>query len=171
MLADHLWKAYGSFAIAKLLLRHILSTFFSLHLHIIILFRFCQTRWVEDRPVDDRALEVWPSVLKVIKYWERLCKSSRPSIKSYQVVVDHYADRLIPCKFHRTFFILIKWRSEQPLKLLLKIFKLPQEKKHAFHADCRVVVVNMILKLVEKTPMSCSFVRSSTCLAPKKYCK
>ena len=72
---------------------------------IVILFRFCQIRWVEDRPVADRALEVWPSVLKVIKYWEGLCESSRPSIKSYQVFVDHYTDKLIPCKLQFFSFI------------------------------------------------------------------
>ena len=59
---------------------------------VIILFRFCQTRWVEDRPVADLAVEVWPSVLKVINYWEGLCKSSRPIIKSYEVVVHYYTD-------------------------------------------------------------------------------
>ena len=60
---------------------------------------------MEDRPVADRALEVWLSVLKVIKYWEGLCKSSQPSIKSYQVVVDHYTDKLIPCKLRFFSFV------------------------------------------------------------------
>ena len=74
---------------------------------IIILFRFCQIRWVEDRPVADHALEVWPSVLKVIKYWGGLCKSSQPSIKSYQVVVDHYIDKLILCTLQFSFIASI----------------------------------------------------------------
>ena len=39
--------------------------------------------------------------------------------------------------------------------------------KQTFRADCQVVVVNIILKLVEKTPMRYSFVHSSTCLAPQ----
>ena len=76
MLAGHLCKACGPLAIAKLLLHHILSIIFLLHPHYNYFFRFCQTRWVEDRPVADRALEVWPSVKKIIKFWEGLCKSS-----------------------------------------------------------------------------------------------
>ena len=49
----------------------------------------------------------------------------------------------------------------------LKDLKITSAKKQAFRADCRVVVVNIILKLVEKTPMRYCFVRSSTCLALK----
>ena len=40
--------------------------------------KFCETRWIEDEPVADRALEVWPSVVSTVKHWEGLCKSSRP---------------------------------------------------------------------------------------------
>ena len=195
------------------------------------MFRFCHTRWVEDRPVADRALEVWPSVLKVIKYWEGLYKSSRPSIKSYQVVLDHYTDKLIPCKFQffsfiasifepylrifHTDFPMLPFMYEEFQKVFTKLlglickqdaipndkdFKKLDEKwlnekqnfldthqmdigaatqasakdlqitsgkKQAFRAECRDVVVNIILKLVEKTPMRYSFVRSSTRLTPR----
>ena len=72
---------------------------------IINIFRFCQTRWVEDSPVADHVLEVWLSVLKIINYWEGLCKSSRPSTKFYQVVVNHYTGKLIPCKLQLFLFI------------------------------------------------------------------
>ena len=63
----------------------------------ILSLRFCQTRWVEDRPV--RALEalgIWPLVVKVVKYWEGLCKSKGPTINSYKVTVDCYADLPVP---------------------------------------------------------------------------
>ena len=43
----------------------------------------------------------------------------------------------------------------------------PASQPATFRADCRVFAVNVILKLVEKTPMRYSFVGSSTCLAPK----
>ena len=49
----------------------------------------------------------------------------------------------------------------------LKDLQITSGKKQAFRTDCRVVVVNIILKLVEKTPVRYSFVRSSTCLDPK----
>ena len=40
-------------------------------------------------------------------------------------------------------------------------------KKAGFCVDCRIVLVNIILKLVEKTPMRYSVVCSSTWLALK----
>ena len=49
----------------------------------------------------------------------------------------------------------------------LKDLQITSGKKQAFRTDCRVFVVNIILKLVEKTPVRYSFVRSSTCLDPK----
>ena len=61
---------------------------------------------------------------------------------------------------NRTFLILNKWTLEQPPKS-------HPSQPATFRADCRVFVVNVILKLVEKTPMRYSFVGSSTCLAPK----
>ena len=105
MLADHLWKHMGLLLSPNCCYATSYQHFFQCTPIIIILFRFCQRRWAEDCPLPERALEVWLSVLKVIKYWERLCKSSRPSIKSYQVVVDHYTEKLIPCKLQFFSFI------------------------------------------------------------------
>ena len=45
----------------------------------------------------------------------------------------------------------------------LKDLQITSGKKPGFRADCRVAVLN----IVEKTLMRYSFVRSSTCLAPK----
>ena len=43
---------------------------------------------------------MWPSVVKVVKYWEGLCKSKRPANKkSYDTLVTSYTDLLIPVKF------------------------------------------------------------------------
>ena len=38
--------------------------------------KFSDTRWIEDEPVADRALEVWPSMVATVKHWEGLTKSS-----------------------------------------------------------------------------------------------
>nr|XP_047134852.1 uncharacterized protein LOC124812369 [Hydra vulgaris] len=43
---------------------------------------FCATRWVEDEGVASRGIVVWPNMVKIIKYWESLCKSKRPKNKS-----------------------------------------------------------------------------------------
>ena len=55
----------------------------------------------------------------------------------------------------------------EAIQASLKDLPITSGGKHAFRADCRVVVVNIILKLVEKTSMRYSFVRPSTCLAAK----
>ena len=62
---------------------------------------FCETRWIEDEPVADRALEVWPSIIALIKHFEGLCKSKRPrNNKSYETLVGNYLDPLVPTKLH-----------------------------------------------------------------------
>ena len=60
---------------------------------------FCGTRWVEDQGVAERALLIWGSVQKTMKFWETLSKSKRPRNKSYECLLTHYNDPLIPAKF------------------------------------------------------------------------
>ena len=63
---------------------------------VFMIFRFCPTRWVEDQPVAERALQIWTSFKAVIVYWEGLSKSKRPKNKPYEVLVNNYHDPLIP---------------------------------------------------------------------------
>ena len=60
--------------------------------------RFCATRWIEDESVAERALTLWPNIVKMIKHWEGLCKSRRPKNKSYTNLTKHYLDTLFPVK-------------------------------------------------------------------------
>ena len=63
-------------------------------------------RWIEDQPVADGALEVWPSVVSTVKHWLSLSKSKRPkNNKSYDTLVEHHQDLLIPVKVHFFSFI------------------------------------------------------------------
>ena len=48
---------------------------------------------------------MWHSAIKVMKYWQGLCKSKRPSNKSYEVLVEHFTDLLLPTK--RQFFSFV----------------------------------------------------------------
>ena len=65
---------------------------------------FCQTRWVEDEPVAIRAMEVWDNVVKVIKYFQTLCKSKQPSKNgSYETLVTHHTDVFMKVKLQ--FFV------------------------------------------------------------------
>ena len=68
--------------------------------------KFCITRWIEDDVVAQRALKVWDSVVLTVKYWGGLCVSKRPkNNKSYDSLVKHHLDLLIPAKLH--FFVFI----------------------------------------------------------------
>lgn len=68
-------------------------------------YRFCITRWVEDKIVAERGLEVWRPLTRVIKHWESLCKSKRPKNKSYETLVQHYTDPLVPAKLQFFAFV------------------------------------------------------------------
>ena len=57
-------------------------------------FRFSATRWIEDEVVAERALLLWPNSVKVVKYWEGLCKIKRPKNKYYETITKHYLDEL-----------------------------------------------------------------------------
>lgn len=41
---------------------------------------------------------LWPNIVKIIKYWEGLCKSKTPQNKSYENLTKHYLDKLFPLK-------------------------------------------------------------------------
>lgn len=83
---------------------------------------FCATRWVEDQAIADRALIVWESIRKTVKFWEALPKSKRPQNNSYNVVLEHCNDPLVPAKLHFFSFIagilkkyLIVFQSDYPM--------------------------------------------------------
>ena len=69
------------------------------------MFRFCTTRWVEDKIVAERGLEVWKQ-LTVIKYWESSRKSKRPKNTSYEILTKHYKDPLVPMKLQFFAFVV-----------------------------------------------------------------
>ena len=66
---------------------------------LMLYFRFSPTRWVQNKSVEERADEVWDSVVKVMKHWEGLSQSQRPKNKSYETLVKHYADPLMGANF------------------------------------------------------------------------
>ena len=68
-------------------------------------FRFCEPHWVDDRPVTDRAIEVWLSIVKCMALWEKMSRSRSPQIKSYKRLVECYPDPFIPVELH--FFLFV----------------------------------------------------------------
>ena len=53
----------------------------------------------------DRVIEVWPSVVKRVAYWESLSRSRHPQLKSYGCLVECYSDPLVPAKLHFFSFV------------------------------------------------------------------
>ena len=56
------------------------------------------TRWVEDKPIADRLLEIWPNTVKIVKYWTSLLKSKQPKCKSFDIVSKVVNDFLTQLK-------------------------------------------------------------------------
>ena len=44
---------------------------------------FCATRWIEDKIVADRLLDIWENIVKLVRYYEKLPKSKQPFSKSF----------------------------------------------------------------------------------------
>ena len=174
-------------------------------------------------------MEVWEPFKKVIKYWESLSKSKRPSNKSYECLQRHYTDLLIPAKLQFFAFIagifepyLVIFQTDMPMvpfmfaelkkifdklhrlvfrqeslaasitdklkkkwlsntehhlenglvdlgaatKKLLNDVMVSAEKKRKFQGQCKQMVLDILLKLSERSPLRYTIVRSASCLSP-----
>ena len=52
-------------------------------------------RWVEDKKVSDRIIEIWPSIVKIVNHWSKLTPSKQPKCKSYEVLKEAVKDPLV----------------------------------------------------------------------------
>ena len=68
-------------------------------------FSFCVARWVKDKKVADRAIEIWVNICKIIDVWQKLASSERPKCKKYITVVTAGNDQLATAKLQ--FFSLL----------------------------------------------------------------
>lgn len=71
---------------------------------------FCGHRWVENVPVAERAIEVWPALKVYVNAAEKK-KVTTPSTASYDTLVAALKDPFIPAKLH---FFLAVARSFNP---------------------------------------------------------
>ena len=83
---------------------------------------FCSTRWVEDKPVADRDLEIWPNIVKTVKCCTSLPKSKQPKGKSLGIVSKAVNDVLTPLKLSFSIYMaslfhpfVKKYQNELPL--------------------------------------------------------
>ena len=128
--------------------------------------KFCETRWIEDDDVAERALEMWGSMVATVKYWEGLSKSKRPrNNTSYDTLVTYHKDLLIPAKLHFFVFIagilkpyLVVFQTDSPLlpfmydelfKILIRLLGLIVKKEKLDENNLREIMKEKWLKDTE----------------------
>ena len=70
-------------------------------------FSFCATRWVGDKKVADRAIEIWVNICEIIDVWQKLTPSKKPKCKSHTTVVTAVNDQLATVKLQFFSFIVM----------------------------------------------------------------
>ena len=79
-------------------MRHYIPTF--LCTNFFNLFLTFEFKWVENKKVTERLLQVWDDIKQLLVYWDKLLKSKTPSSKSYETVKKAIGDPFIVCKLH-----------------------------------------------------------------------
>ena len=87
---------------------------------------FCATRWVEDTIVADRLIEIWDSIIKIIRYWEKVPISDRLYSKSFLNTQQAVSDPFSVAKFQFFSFVgslfkpfLTKYQTSYPMLPML----------------------------------------------------
>ena len=62
-------------------------------------------RWVENKRVATRLIDIWENIKKVYAFWESMPKSKRPSSKSYFNVQESLDDELMNNSINCNFFV------------------------------------------------------------------
>ena len=50
------------------------------------LLYYCAARWVENKPVAERMIVVWPNLIKLINFWTSLPKSKQRTCKAMEMM-------------------------------------------------------------------------------------
>ena len=85
-------------------------------------FFYLPFRWVEDKKVSDRIIEIWPSIVKIVNHWSSLPPSKQPKCKSYEVLKNAVKDPSVVAKFNFFSFLagrllpyLTRYQSQKPM--------------------------------------------------------
>ena len=54
------------------------------------------------------------------------------------------------------------------LKEMLRIVEVPDHKKIKFKSECRAIIISIVLKLKERSPLNYTIVRAASCLDPEE---
>ena len=53
---------------------------------------FCATRWLESKQVADRAILIWPNVVKMVQYWKKLPGYKQPPGQDFITISNAIKD-------------------------------------------------------------------------------
>ena len=85
-------------------------------------FFYLPFRWLEEKKVSDRIIEIWPSIVKFINRWSSLPPSKQPKCKSCEVLKNSVKDPFVVAKFNFFSFLagrllpyLTRYQSQKPM--------------------------------------------------------
>ena len=56
---------------------------------------FCATRWLESKQVADRAILIWPNVVKMVQYWKKLPGYKQPPGQDFITISNAIKDDVL----------------------------------------------------------------------------
>lgn len=107
--------------------------------------KFASTRWLEDIPVAERGLLIWPNVTKYVRTTLAGKKSQIPKTQSFTTIRDGTEDPLIPAKLQ--FFITIA----SVLKPFLEKFQTDHPMMPFMAEELERVMRNLMMRFIKKT--------------------
>lgn len=106
--------------------------------------RFCGTRWLEDSPVAERAISIWPSIQQYVTKIESGPKSKVPKIQSFCTVQKCVHDPLIIAKLQ---FFVTQCKQLTPF---LQIYQTESPMMPFMADDLHTLVKTLMSKFVVK---------------------
>ena len=108
-------------------------------------------------------MKLWPNIVKIIQYWESLCKSKRPNNKSYETLLQFYNNKTI---LHRLqFFIDLSSQLKGFLELLQT-----DKPMVPFLQGQLADILKMLLKMIVKPDVFDELVKSGSSYQLVKFC-
>ena len=106
--------------------------------------KFCSTRWLEDVPVAERAIDIWPCVQKYIATTLKLSKSKRPTCQSFVNLCEYVQDPLMLAKIN--FFVCIA----KVLIPYLELFQTDKPMMPYISDELLKILINLLSRFIKK---------------------
>ena len=107
--------------------------------------KFCSTRWLEDVPVAEPAICIWPCVQKYVAATLKLSKSKRPTCQTYINLCEYVEDPLVLAKLN--FFVCIA----KVLMPYLELFQTDKPMMPYISDELQKILTNLLNRFVKKS--------------------